>query len=84
LVEKLLTFIFTLGGSFSGFILCGTFTPIAMGYSCPLIIIIFKGFKNQKYIFKEEIQLHLHFFSTIYWNLHLHNMCAYFLKYICM
>jgi hypothetical protein len=44
--EKLLIFIFTLGGSFLGFILCGTFTPIAMGYSCLLIIIIiFKGFK---------------------------------------
>jgi len=43
--EKLLIFIFTLGGSVSGFIICGTFTPIAMGCFCPLIIIIFKGFK---------------------------------------
>ncbi len=28
--EKILIFIFTLGGSFSGFILCGTFTPIVI------------------------------------------------------
>ncbi len=49
--EKLLIFIFTLGGSFLGFILCGTFTPIAMGYSCPLIIIIFKGFISPRFLF---------------------------------